>query len=376
MSCISCKDYAKRITNIFKDEELKVKFESLTGLIIFNNLFLCEACEEILISCHKFKQNCTENYEKDLIKYDPIEKSNHEKPSSAILLITEDEMFSIESKDENQLNLDEEHLMEIEENIETINIDPLDQNSTTSKSQPRLRLRYTLKEKLKAIEIAEKSSNRQAAKELSIDESCIRKWRRQKEHIKINENQDACKLRKKKSNFEISTTTVPDIDTFDTIECEIQTAEVEEEIEPKAAAVKEIKTRRAYSSGEKLEVVAFAEVSSNRQAAKVFCIDESCIRKWRNQKEQLIEINRERGTKRKPNLRFPQLEAQLKSFVIKKLEAGFILRPSEIKAESIRIAEELKIENFKGTSSYIFKFMERYHIPSGKKSNVKKILNE
>ncbi|KAG5666306.1 hypothetical protein PVAND_017857 [Polypedilum vanderplanki] len=305
MSCISCKDYAKRITNIFKDEELKVKFESLTGLIIFNNLFLCEACEEILISCHKFKQNCTENYEKDLIKYDPIEKSNHEKPSSAILLITEDEMFSIESKDENQLNLDEEHLMEIEENIETINIDPLDQNSTTSKSQPRLRL-------------------------------------------------------------------LPDIDTFDTIECEIQTTEVEEEIEPKAAAVKEIKTRRAYSSGEKLEVVAFAEVSSNRQAAKVFCIDESCIRKWRNQKEQLIEINRERGTKRKPNLRFPQLEAQLKSFVIKKLEAGFILRPSEIKAESIRIAEELKIENFKGTSSYIFKFMERYHIPSGRNRMLRK----
>lgn len=79
----------------------------------------------------------------------------------------------------------------------------------------------------------------------------------------------------------------------------------------------------------------------------------------------LENINRERGTRRKPNLRFPELEQRLKEFVQQKIDQeGILMRPQEIKIHSMKIAQELNITNFKGTSSYIFKFMERYQIPS------------
>jgi len=261
--------------------------------------------------------------------------------------------------------IQEEHLEE-EENEEMIIIDPL-LDTTENSPKPRVRLRYTLKEKMRAIDLAERTSNRQAAKVLSIDESCIRKWRQQKEQIRTNGNQEACKISKKSSNVQLES---QDMD-FDTeIECEIQTEVADESMnEPKP--VKEVRTRKSYSSGEKLEVVAFAEVTGNRQAAKIFKIDESCIRKWRNQKQMIIEINQERGTRRKPNLRFPAVESRLKAYVNQKLNEGIVMKPSEIKAESIRIAEEMNIVNFKGTSSYIFKFMERYHFPSSRSKGTK-----
>jgi hypothetical protein len=31
MACIGCENYEKRVTNVFRDEELKQKFSNLTG---------------------------------------------------------------------------------------------------------------------------------------------------------------------------------------------------------------------------------------------------------------------------------------------------------------------------------------------------------
>lgn len=251
-------------------------------------------------------------------------------------------------KDENQFFV-EEHL---EEEIEAIIVDPLPKN-------PKVRLRYTTKEKLEAVKLAEQSSNRQASKLLTIDESCIRKWRHRKEQLE--NSVQSCKLAKREPSIH------EDMEVCDTeIVYEIQT-EVGNESVPEP--IREIRTRKSYSSSEKLDVIAYAEIAGNRHAGKVYQIDESCIRKWRNQKELLIQINEERGTKRKPNLRFPEVEAELKKFVLKKLDEGITLKPSEIKAESVRIANQLNISKFKGTSSYIFKFMERYHFPSRRSKN-------
>ncbi|CAG9809508.1 unnamed protein product [Chironomus riparius] len=372
MACIACEEVPKRINNIYRDDELKEKFENITGIAIYQNLFLCDPCSFILNQSYAFKEKCIEVYERDLIKYEPCQ-------STVMKTEIYDEHPEIEEEylnssiNDSQV-IQEEHLDE-EENEETIIIDPL-LDAAENSSKPRVRLRYTLKEKLKAIDLAERTTNRQAAKVLTIDESCIRKWRQQKEQIRNNGNQEACKITKKSLNIHQES---QEMDCDTEIECEIQTEVVDEtmvELKP----VKEVRTRKSYSSGEKLEVVAFAEVTGNRQAAKIFKIDESCIRKWRNQKELLIEINQERGTRRKPNLRFPDVESRLKAFVLQKLNEGIVLKPSEIKAESIRIAEELNITNFKGTSSYIFKFMERYHFPSSSRGkgtkSAKKIIHD
>lgn len=217
----------------------------------------------------------------------------------------------------------------------------------------RYRNRYTNEQKKEIIKVAEQSSNKQAAKQFSVDESCIRKWRTMKY---FNE---------KPSTSSSNPLEFHDVKPIVKMKGNVET------VTPK-------KTRKAYTAGRKLDVINYAEVTGNRQAAKIFDIDESCIRKWRLQKEMLIDINRERGTKRKPNLHWAELEKALKNWVLEQMNEGILLKPKEIRERSIEMAKEMNIQNFRGTSSYIFKFMERYHIPGrqGKKGSRKKVKEE
>lgn len=257
-------------------------------------------------------------------------------------------------------HLDEELLAEVDKYgngrlEESSNDEDID---IPQQQQPRLRFRYSLKEKLNAVKVAEAFGNRKAEKLLSIGESCIRKWRSQKAEIQSQEDYEKCRITKTKVPAKNKLQLPPPVLPTELIVAEIEDCK-------NSDTPREIKSRKSYVSSQKLEVVAFAEVTSNRKAAKVYKIDESCIRKWRNQKEMLENINRERGTRRKPNLRFPELEQRLKEFVQQKIDQeGILMRPQEIKTHSMKIAQELNITNFKGTSSYIFKFMERYQIPS------------
>lgn len=236
----------------------------------------------------------------------------------------------------------------VDEQFEILSSDLIE----AEKSPAKCRKTYNAEEKLEAIKNAEESGNRQAARILSIDESCIRQWRQNKEHIE--------------SKLRNQTITKPEpVDESGAV-CDLlgtSSLVAKDEQNPKSA-----KNRKSYTSGQKLEAVKLAEQTSNRQAAKVFLIDESCIRKWRHSKKLLIEIHNERGTKRKPNLHWPDIDSQLKAWAIAQLSAGIRLKPSQIKAQSIEIAKRLKITNFRGTSSYIFKFMERYHIPGRSKN--------
>jgi hypothetical protein len=241
----------------------------------------------------------------------------------------------------------------LEEHLEEDNeLDPLD--SDQEFDNPRLRYRYTLKQKIEAIELAEQVGNRQAEKQLSIGESCIRKWRSQKAEILSEVDLERNRLKRKK----------PD----DYVVLSIEYEEIKKEDKIIAHEMferkKEFRPRKSYTSALKLEAVKYAEEVGNRQAAKYYNMDESCIRKWRSQKELLIKIKQERNTKRIPNLKFPDIEVRLKEFVEQRKKEGILLRPNEIRMESIKIAKELNVENFKGTSSYIFKFMERYQIQS------------
>lgn len=148
------------------------------------------------------------------------------------------------------------------------------------------------------------------------------------------------------------------------------------------------KSRMSYTSSKKLEVsliagppftsddksntqfqvVRYAELVGNRQAAKAFFVDESCVRKWRTKKKELLEIDSDRCTKRKPNLHWPDLDKNLREWVNEQLSQGIEVKPSMIKAKSIEIASSLELIDFKGTSSYVFKFMQRYRIPGSKRT--------
>lgn len=82
-----------------------------------------------------------------------------------------------------------------------------------------------------------------------------------------------------------------------------------------------------------------------------------------------MEIDSERRTKRKPNLHWPELDKLLRHWAQEQLAQGGGLKPSMIKAKAFEFAASLDLTDFKGTSSYVFKFMQRYRIPGSKGSS-------
>lgn len=127
--------------------------------------------------------------------------------------------------------------------------------------------------------------------------------------------------------------------------------------------------RKSYFTYQKLEAIRYAEESgSNRQAARVFSVDESCIRKWRLNKALIASIDKERSShrtpRRKSNLHWPTLDQMLKAWVIEQVKSGATVKPKQVKEKSIELAEKLNLEDFKGSNSYVFKFMRRYQFPS------------
>ena len=60
--------------------------------------------------------------------------------------------------------------------------------------------------------------------------------------------------------------------------------------------------KRSFDAAFKLQVVAFAEKSSNRGAVRQFKVDEKRVREWKLQKRKLIELY---ALKNKPKRRLP-----------------------------------------------------------------------
>ena len=61
-------------------------------------------------------------------------------------------------------------------------------------------------------------------------------------------------------------------------------------VETKGTQSNQIK-RNPYNANYKLIVIQHAEKTCTREAARKFDIDESCIRRWRKQKERLLNAN-------------------------------------------------------------------------------------
>lgn len=297
MACIACKTVPKLLTNLLVDEEIRLKFTELTGIVILQNLFFCGKCVRKLENAIDFRRKCRayykETYEDYIDRQDP-------------------------------------------------------QNNTTIES----------------------SRSEQGTEEFYVYDPL----NEQIEYLEEDRSEHGdgmmqeCEEEYKPEFFE------------EHVECQEEPIQIEEESRPillvevkqeqsSALTVKSIRKRNSYTSAQKLEIVKLAEIIGNRKAAREYGTDESNVRKWRSAKEMLIVIDRDRGLKRKSNLHWPQLDSALKRWVQQKMDEGAILKPMDIKKKSIELANELNIENFYGTSSYIFKFMDRYNIPSSRVKN-------
>ena len=127
-----------------------------------------------------------------------------------------------------------------------------------------------------------------------------------------------------------------------------------------------VKPRKTYTPYQKLEIMRFAEGNSNRSAMRKFDINESCVRQWRLQKETIQKMYHEQQTSnrivsiKKPRICWPDLEKDLKDWIVENEDRGAILDPYEIKATAIEMAKKRKIPNNNGIlSTFIVKFMRR-----------------
>lgn len=123
--------------------------------------------------------------------------------------------------------------------------------------------------------------------------------------------------------------------------------------------------RNSYTVEKKLKIIQYAEEHNNRMAARFFNMNESTVRCFRRQKEVLLNMSPLKKTNRKAFPHWPKLEAELKQYVINHpVEHGTKAKLKEIRKEAISIAAKHGIENFNGSNSYIFKFMQRHSLPS------------
>lgn len=293
-----------------------------------------------LESAYNFKHRCTQIYDKSL-ESDQIEscslKSETREDFDEEMIVYESEYvddvhYSNTEMQQPLLSIEDDEMTIAYGAYEIICANPIDAT-------------YTPREETTELET---TSQQQAEQPFSSDDSFIRNWQHMSENMQ-QENINEIESNLAELIYEETAVEQVQVEPCDDL------ADDEQK--------RTVKNRKSYSSGQKLDVVKCAEVTGNRQAAKIFSIDESCIRKWRLNKQLLIEIHQERGTKRKPNLHWPELDMELKGWVKDQMNCGRNLKPAEIKAKSIEIANALNLTTFKGTSSYIFKFMERYRIP-------------
>lgn len=121
------------------------------------------------------------------------------------------------------------------------------------------------------------------------------------------------------------------------------------------------KHRRSFTAEFKLKVVEKAESVGNREAGRYFEVDEKAVRNWRKQKDLLKKLGKKR-TNRHGIIKWPALEESLHSWVLDQRKLGRSVSTVKIRLQAKRMADEMKIVDFKGGINWTFRFMKRKNL--------------
>ncbi|XP_077111701.1 uncharacterized protein LOC143767342 isoform X2 [Ranitomeya variabilis] len=130
--------------------------------------------------------------------------------------------------------------------------------------------------------------------------------------------------------------------------------------------------RLSYKIPFKLKVVKFAKKHGNRAAERKFGRPptEKMIREWRKQEDQLKKMDKTKRGFRGHPAQWPQLELEMKSWVINHRNCGFSVSSKMIIEEAKRIATEKGIEDFIGTESWYYRFLKRSGLHKGANTRI------
>jgi len=137
--------------------------------------------------------------------------------------------------------------------------------------------------------------------------------------------------------------------------------------------------RLSYSIAFKIEFVNYAEKHVNRAAEMRFGspATEKMIREWRKQRKDLIKADKRKNTLRSCAPKWPHLEGYIKNWIIDNRKNGIAVSTKMILIEARRLAIEMSIIDFSGTSLWCEIFMRRNGLCMRTKTTmVQKLLRE
>ena len=120
------------------------------------------------------------------------------------------------------------------------------------------------------------------------------------------------------------------------------------------------KTRRnAYDAAFKLKAIDLAVGKGNRAAARELGLNESMIRRWKQQHEELTQCKKTTKAFRGKKSRWPELENELEDWVNTQRADGRGVSTVQIRLKAKTIATAMRYEDFRGGPSWCFRFMRR-----------------
>ncbi|KAF4794058.1 hypothetical protein TURU_105353 [Turdus rufiventris] len=115
--------------------------------------------------------------------------------------------------------------------------------------------------------------------------------------------------------------------------------------------------RLAYNGDFKLKAINHAKEHGNRSAAREYNINESMVRKWRKQEDDLRLAKKTKKSFHGNKPRWPQLEDRLDRWISKQRAAGRTFSTVAVRTKAM--ANEMGINDFKAGPSWCFHFMKR-----------------
>ncbi|GFW08102.1 pogo transposable element with KRAB [Trichonephila clavipes] len=128
--------------------------------------------------------------------------------------------------------------------------------------------------------------------------------------------------------------------------------------------------RVSYTADFKLSTVEKANEVGNREAARLFNVDESNIRLWRRNKTNFENCDRRQTADRRGKPHWPELEEEINNWILKERDDGKAVSTVNIRMKARVIAREMNIVNFSGGPTWCYRFMKRSNLVVRSRSTV------
>ena len=124
-------------------------------------------------------------------------------------------------------------------------------------------------------------------------------------------------------------------------------------------AIMSKRKRSSYTTDFKLNVIKKAEEIGNREAGRLFEIDESNVRLWQKNKDKISQGSRSRRSFCRGVAAWPDLEKSLEAWILEQRKIGAPISTVNIRKKAKLLSLENVIENFTPGPSWCSRFMRR-----------------